>query len=114
MRAGARSWRSILATARCSRWRSNPTYKPSVFVGRTTPRKLAPLLDPKAAEQRNFPGLNRAIDGLYPPGSTFKPVTALAALEEHVITPYESLPCTAEYEKDEQVFKNWDPYVIGR
>jgi penicillin-binding protein 2 len=90
---------------------SNPTYKPSVFVGRTSPRKLAPLLDPRVAQQRNYPGLNRAIDGLYPPGSTFKPVTALAALEEHVITPYESLPCTGEYEKDKQVFKNWDPYV---
>ena len=33
------------------------------------------------------PFLNRAIAGIYPPGSTFKMVTALAALEEKVVTP---------------------------
>ena len=46
---------------------------------------------------KNYPALNRAIAGVYPPGSTFKPVTALAAMEEHLISPYEALPCTATY-----------------
>src|SRR4029077_2099438 len=56
---------------------SYPTYQPSIFVGRKDPKKLAPLLDPVAAEKANPPGINRAIDAAYPPGSTFKPVTAL-------------------------------------
>jgi penicillin-binding protein 2 len=48
---------------------------------------------------------------VYPPGSTWKPVTALAAMEEHLVSPYDTLPCTAEYVSHKQVFKNWDPYV---
>ena len=63
---------------------------------------------PSAAEAANFPALNRAIAGAYPPGSTFKPVTALAAMQEHILSPYNSLACTGSYTVDGQKFKNWD------
>ena len=90
---------------------SAPTFKPSIFVGRTDPKKLAPLLDPTVAKEKNYPGLNRATEGLYPPGSTFKPVTALAAMQERLISPFQTIPCTPDYEVHGQVFKNWDPYA---
>jgi penicillin-binding protein 2 len=99
---------------------SSPTYRPSVYSGRIDSAKLKelkPLLNQKAAEQANFPGLNRAIDVGYPPGSTFKPVTALAALEERLVSADQTLPCTGSYSVANQfggppqVFKNWDPYV---
>ena len=89
---------------------SNPTYQPSVFVSRD-PSKLAPLEDAKTAQADNYPGINRAIDAFYPPGSTFKPVTALAAMEEGILTPDEELQCTPSITIFQQVFKNWDPYV---
>ncbi len=89
---------------------SNPTYKPSVYVSRD-PAKLAPLQDGKVAAQKNFPGLNRAIDVFYPPGSVWKPVTALAAMEEGILSPTESIPCTPSFTYFQQVFNNWDPYV---
>ncbi|HUK45724.1 MAG TPA: penicillin-binding protein 2 [Gaiellaceae bacterium] len=89
---------------------SNPTYQPSVYVGRD-PDKLAPLQNPKVAAEQNYPGLNRAIDGFYPPGSVWKPVTALAAMEEGVLTPTESLQCTPSFSFFQQTFTNWDPYV---
>ncbi len=65
----------------------------------------------RTARSANYPALDRAIDAAYPPGSTFKPVTALAAMQEHLIQPYDALPCTATYKKNGQVFKNWDPFV---
>jgi penicillin-binding protein 2 len=88
---------------------SNPTFKPSVYVEGTDRQKLAKLVNPARAREENYPGLNRALAGLYPPGSTWKPVTALAAMEEHELSPYSSLPCTPTYEAYDQVFRNWNP-----
>jgi penicillin-binding protein 2 len=86
---------------------SSPTFDPSVYVGRVRPQALKRLAAPEA----NYPTLNRAVAGLYPPGSTFKPVTALAAIQEGILTPSEIIQCTGSIKagEDEQVFRNWDP-----
>jgi penicillin-binding protein 2 len=55
--------------------------------------------------------LNRAIAGLYPPGSTWKPVTALAAMRERLVSAYSPLPCTGSMEIDGTTFNNWNPYI---
>jgi penicillin-binding protein 2 len=89
---------------------SYPTYKPSIFVGHPGPKKLAPVLGTKATEE-NSPALNRAIDAAYPPGSTFKPVTALAAMQEHLVTPYESILCSPDFVAYKQIFNNWTPLI---
>ena len=88
---------------------SAPTYKPSVFVGRVDPKKLDALYD----EGANNPLFNRATAGLYPPGSTWKPVTAIAGMQEHISSAYESIQCApyAEYGLDRQRFRNWNPFV---
>jgi len=101
---------SILAMA------SSPTYDPSVYSGRVTERRLAAQgLTPGTALDRNYPSLDRAVDGTYPPGSTFKPLTAIAALEEHVIKPYAFYPCTGTYvapeDRSHRVWHNWDRFV---
>ena len=92
---------------------SNPTYKPSVYVGRADPKKLEPLTNEKVAEERNYPGINRAVAGVYPPGSTFKPLTALAAISDGLLSPYEYIQCTpsATYGLDKFEFKNWNPFT---
>ncbi len=87
---------------------SYPTYQPSVYVDRS-PKKLAELQNPAAGAASNYPGIDRALDVGYPPGSIFKPVTALAALEEHLIAPSQSLLCSPTYTAYKQTFKNWDP-----
>jgi penicillin-binding protein 2 len=86
---------------------SNPTFDPSVYVGRVEQKELRRLADPAA----NHPTLNRALAGAYPPGSTFKPVTALAAIQERFLTPSEVIQCTGKrvVGEDKQVFMNWDP-----
>ena len=91
---------------------SNPTFRPSVYTGRDD-EKLKPLLDAETARRENYPGLNRATAAIYPPGSTFKPITALAALQEHLVDQYTLLPCTGSYRVEgvtgaDQVFNNWD------
>ena len=70
-----------------------PTSRPSTSAGSTRRRssRWSTSARPRAA---NHPGLNRAIAGLYPPGSTFKPVVALAAMQEHLLAPYDSIWCT--------------------
>jgi penicillin-binding protein 2 len=95
---------------------SNPKYDPRIFAGKPNPWRLRPLLNERIAKRMNYPGLNRAIGVEYPPGSTFKPVTAVAALEEHIVQPHESLPCTPAMTYVGEngvpyVFKNWNPFV---
>lgn len=60
---------------------SNPTYDLTQF----TENYNAMLKDPLK------PMINRAIASYFPPGSTFKPITALAALEAGVVTPYTTI-----------------------
>ena len=55
--------------------------------------------------------LNRAIDVGYPPGSTFKPVTALAAMQEGLLTPNTELQCTPTFKAYGQTFHNWTPLI---
>jgi penicillin-binding protein 2 len=62
---------------------SFPSYNPSVWVGGITTAEYASLSNPA----NNEPLLNRAIDGLYVPGSTFKLNTATAALQTGLISP---------------------------
>jgi penicillin-binding protein 2 len=85
---------------------SNPTFDPSVYVGTVDVKDLKALAD----KSGNFPTLNRAIDGTYPPGSTFKPITALAALEQDLLSAGEVIQCTGKMVVDKQTFMNWDPY----
>jgi penicillin-binding protein 2 len=85
---------------------SNPTFDPSIYVGTVDERDLKALAEKGA----NAPTLNRAIDGTYPPGSTFKPITALAALEQDLLSAGEVIQCTGKMVVDKQTFMNWDPY----
>ena len=62
---------------------SYPSYDPSVWVGGIAQSAYSALSDPA----NNQPLLNRAIDGLYTPGSTFKLNTATAALQTGLISP---------------------------
>jgi penicillin-binding protein 2 len=62
---------------------SSPTYDPSTFATGITPDQFQMLNNPAS----NFPLVNRAVSGLYAPGSTFKPFTAIAGLETGQIDP---------------------------
>ncbi len=62
---------------------SNPTYDPRQFANGITPEEFQQLNRPDG----NFPLVNRAIQGLYAPGSTFKLFTAIAGLQTGQLDP---------------------------
>jgi penicillin-binding protein 2 len=67
------------------------------------PRYLSRLLNPRAGRR---PLVNRATQGLYALGSTFKPLVAEAALSTGIITPSSVLPCTGSLTVGNVVFHN--------
>lgn len=69
---------------------SYPTFSPSVFVGGISTSDWEAL----QAEGANYPMLNRAIAGQYPPGSVIKPLTAFAALDNGIASTDTSWYCT--------------------
>lgn len=72
---------------------SYPTYNPEEFVNGISSERYAQLTGGAQAD----PFTNRAIQGLYAPGSTFKPVTATAALNTGMITPQTSYVDNGSY-----------------
>jgi penicillin-binding protein 2 len=62
---------------------SEPSFDPSIFTRPITQSQYRAL----TSRQTDAPLANRAIQGLYPTGSTFKPITATAALQNHLIGP---------------------------
>jgi penicillin-binding protein 2 len=57
--------------------------------------------------------LDRATQGVYPTGSTFKPITALAALSAGLITPYTPLLCSGSFTLGGTVFHNVEAGVYS-
>jgi len=71
---------------------SKPSYDPNLFISRLTPRQWNSLvLDPY------HPLQNRALQSAYPPGSLFKLITAIAALNKGVITPDTRFRCEGKF-----------------
>ena len=66
---------------------SAPTYDPRSMAGRDRSKHMSVLM-----RDERRPLLNRAIGGLYPPGSTFKISQALLGLQEGSINPSVALP----------------------
>jgi penicillin-binding protein 2 len=69
--------------------------------------------DELSSEQTGAPLFNRAIAATYPTGSTFKPITAMAAMEEGVISPTTTLYDSGEYKLGDQVRKNAEGASYG-
>jgi penicillin-binding protein 2 len=59
------------------------------------------------------PLLNRAVQGVYPPGSLFKVVVAAAALQSQVITPFDRLACARQWVFGGRPYHNWEDHDRG-
>ena len=72
---------------------SYPTYDPKIWVGGISGKQYRAMQEPS----QNYPLINRAISETKAVGSTFKPITAVAALEEGVITAGTTFFCPGYY-----------------
>jgi penicillin-binding protein 2 len=71
---------------------SSPTYNPNLMVGHERGNNIAALL-----ANPYDPLVVRPIQAYYPPGSSFKPLSALIALQEGIITPETTYNCPGYY-----------------
>ena len=81
---------------------SAPTYDPNLFVRGISSRDYAAL-----TENKYRPLASKSVQGTYPPGSTFKMITAMAALEEGLIGPDETVYCPGHLEVAGRRFHCW-------
>ncbi len=81
---------------------SNPSYNPNKFVEGMSQEDWDVL-----RKSKNQPLANKAISGNYPPGSTFKMIVAIAALEENLISPDDIFECNGFYELEGRKFHCW-------
>ncbi|MCG7493664.1 penicillin-binding protein 2 [Thalassobius sp. Cn5-15] len=81
---------------------SAPSFDPNLFVRGISVRDYREL-----TENKYRPLANKAVQGLYPPGSTFKMVTILAALEAGEVTPDETVYCPGHMEVANRRFHCW-------
>jgi len=82
---------------------SGPDFDPNMFTTGIPAQRWKEL----AAHPRK-PFMNRAIQGLYPPGSAFKFVTAVAALEREVVQPQELFKCEGKISVGGREYKCWN------
>lgn len=81
---------------------SRPSFDPNLFAPAITSREWKRLITDPAK-----PLVNRAISGTYPPGSIFKPVIALAALQTGAATPNTTYNCPGHYYLGKLRFGCW-------
>jgi penicillin-binding protein 2 len=86
---------------------STPTYKPRLLTGSERKKHFAQLLlDPR------LPLMNRTVNSTYSPGSTFKTLQALVALQEGVITPTTRFSCNGAFYGCGRPMRCLDPGVF--
>jgi len=87
---------------------SLPSFDNNMFARGISEQELRRL-----NQDRNTPQLNRVIGGVYPTGSVIKPILAVAALEEGIITEKTTLYCPErlcvenKYTKEKRCFADW-------
>lgn len=72
---------------------SGPSYNPNLLVGRNRSKNFTKLYNDRIA----MPLFDRGLQAMYPPGSPFKTLNALIALQEGVVTTQERFSCAMGY-----------------
>ena len=82
---------------------SAPTFQPNEFVHGLDKKYWNSLI-----KDEKKPLTNKAMSGLYPPGSTIKTIVALSALENGIIKPQDTFRCKGKIELHGEKFHCWE------
>ena len=95
---------------------SKPSFDPNLFTRESSYIPVGPYKKKEdiLLDNEKFPLLNRVIAGVYPPGSTFKIVTSLAALSSKSITPETEFEDTGILSIGGSNFGTWNYLETGR
>ncbi len=88
---------------------STPSFDPNIFRTADGDEYINTLREDFAK-----PFMNKAIEGLYPPGSTFKIVVALAGLESGAINPKEKIFCPGHWDYGDRRYHCWEEKGHGK
>jgi len=81
---------------------SAPTFDPQIFAGRISPEEWKTL-----TEDPTHPLTDKGLQGIYPPGSTYKMMTGAAALEKGVLNLDSSVSCGGYFRLGGHRFRCW-------
>ena len=81
---------------------SRPAFDPNILSRELTPKQWVEIV-----QDEGRPLNNRASQGQYPPGSTFKVPMAVAALETHTMSPSSTVHCTGGYQFGRRLYHDW-------
>ena len=81
---------------------SSPTFNANEFVHGISKEYWNELI-----KDKKKPLINKSFSGLYPPGSTIKPIVALSALENDIVNPKKVVHCTGNMELYGQTYHCW-------
>lgn len=87
---------------------NRPSFSPNIFANGISHSDWQRL-----SSDADYPLTNRSVQGLYSPGSIFKVVTAIAALEEGVTDRKRKIYCSGSFELAGQVFTCWNEIGHG-
>ena len=91
-----------VGTGECLAMVSTPSFDPNIFIEGFSERQWKDIIS-----NRRSPLSNKAVSGLYPPGSVFKLVVAVAALEYGVIKPGFRVDCEGHVQLGDRAFHCW-------
>jgi penicillin-binding protein 2 len=81
---------------------SRPAFDPNVLSRELTPKQWVEIV-----QDEGRPLTNRASQGQYPPGSTFKVPMAVAALESRTMSPSSTVHCNGGYQFGKRLYRDW-------
>jgi penicillin-binding protein 2 len=87
---------------------TNPSFDPSLFDSGISQAQWV-----EWTNNRKAPLINKATNGLYAPGSTFKTVVAMAALESKALSPTDRINCPGYLDLGDRRFHCWSKYGHG-